>query len=159
MSSIVWDGDNLLQRVGDLIEELGHVKYHENSKTYVLWLKDTRGVFGMKNGYIQGDIFPSMEDAKQYAASSTSASLFHHMWMVGLLDDGNITDKDVAQGVEDAESRKPVTESTFKEEMELITEKLHRAEKETSEKERKSRKREIWFFVVGLAIGLASLFV
>ena len=43
--------------------------------------------------------------------------------------------------------------------MELITEKLHRAENETSEKERKSRKREISFFVVGLAIGLASLFV
>ena len=65
MSSVIWDGDNLIQKVGGNVEELGHVKYDENSKDYILWLKDTRDVFGNNKGYIRGDSFPSMEDAKQ----------------------------------------------------------------------------------------------
>ena len=65
MSSVLWDKDNLIQRVGSNIEELGHVRHEENSNQYVLWLKDTRGVFGSNKGYIRGDTFPSMEDAKQ----------------------------------------------------------------------------------------------
>lgn len=116
MSSVFWDRDNLLQRVRDNIEELGHVKYEENSNEFVLWLKDTRGVFGNKNGYIRGDSFSSMKDAKQNAAFTTSVSLFHHMWMVGLRNN-KAADKDVTQGIEDAEKGKPLTESTFKAEM------------------------------------------
>ena len=53
MSSIFWDKDNLIQRVGSNIEELGHVRHEENSNQYVLWLKDTRGVFGSNKGYIR----------------------------------------------------------------------------------------------------------
>ena len=41
MSSVIWDGDNLIQKVGGNVEELGHVKYDDNSKDYILWLKDT----------------------------------------------------------------------------------------------------------------------
>ena len=148
MSSVVWDGDNLLQRVGNNIEELGHVKYEENSNEFVLWLKDTRGVFGNKNGYIRGDSFLSMRDAKQNAAFTTSASLFHHMWMVGLRDDGKEAEKDVAQAIEDAESGQPVTVSTFKEEMAKMTEKLDSSEK-------KARR----YFVVGVVIGAIGLVI
>ena len=96
------------------------MKYDENSKDYVLWFKDTRGVFGdttRGNIYIRGDSFPSMEDAKQNAAISVSASIFHHIWMAGLQDKGKIGNKQFAQFKEDADSGKPLTESTFKEEM------------------------------------------
>ena len=51
MSSVVWDGDNLVQRVGDDIEELGHVKFEPASNRYVLWLRDLRGVFGVNDAY------------------------------------------------------------------------------------------------------------
>ena len=85
MSSILWDGDNLIQKVGDNVAELArHVKHDENSNEVVLWLKDTRGVFGNNKGYIRGESFPSMKDAKRLATSSTSAFHFHHMWMAGL---------------------------------------------------------------------------
>ena len=150
MSSVVWDGDNLIQKVGGNLEELGHVKYDESSNQHVLWLKDIRDVFGTHKGYVRGDSFPSMKDAKQHAAFSTSASLFHYMWMVGLRGNGNETDKDVAQSIEDAERGMPLTVSTFMEEM-------SKAKKEASEKERNSKKREILFFVIGLALGLIGI--
>ena len=86
MSSVLWDGDNLIQKVGPHVEQLGHVKPDENAGTYVLWLKDTRAVFGPANAYIRGDTFPSMKEAKQRAAISVSASLFHYMWLAGLRD-------------------------------------------------------------------------
>lgn len=141
MSSVIWDGDNLIQKVGGHIEELGHVQYEKNSNEYVLWLKDTRDVFGNNKGYVRGDCFPSKVDARQKAAFSTSASLFHYMWMVGLRDGGNEIDKVVAQGIEDAESGKPLTESTFKDEME------------------KSRKREIWYFIAATGIALVGIII
>ena len=119
MSSVIWDGDNLIQEVGGNVEELGHVKYDDNSKDYVLWLKDTRDVFGNNKGYIRGDSFPAMENAKQNAASSTSATLFHYMWMVSLRDDGKVSDKQLDRSKEDAEGSKPLTESKFKEVMEI----------------------------------------
>ena len=159
MSSVVWDRDNLVQKVGGNVEELGHVKYDQHSNEYVLWLKDTRDVFGTNKGYIRGDSFPSMKDAKQHAALSKSAWLLHYMWMVGLRDDGNKTGKDVTQGIEDSESGKPLTVSTFKEEMDKLTDDLDRAKKEASEKERKSGKRDICFFVAGLGIALVGIFV
>ena len=143
MSSVVWDKDNLIQKVGGNVEELGHVKYDQHSNEYVLWLKDTRDVFGTNKGYIRGDSFPSMKDAKQNAAGSKSAFLLHYMWMVGLRDDRNKTGKDVTQGIEDSERSKPLTESTFKEEMDKLTAQLDRAKKEASKQARKSVKREM----------------
>ncbi len=159
MSSVVWDKDNLIQKVGGNVEELGHVKYDQGSNEYVLWLKDTRDVFGTNKGYIRGDSFPSMKDAKQNAAGSKSAFLLHYLWMVGLRDDRNKTGKDVTQGIEDSERSKPLTVSTFKEEMANLTDKLDRAEKEVTEKARKSVKRERLFFLAGFGIGLVGIFV
>ena len=159
MSSVVWDKDNLIQKVGGNVEELGHVKYDQHSNEYVLWLKDTRDVFGTNKGYIRGDSFPSMKDAKQNAAGSKSAFLLHYMWMVGLRDDRNKTGKDVIQGIEDSERSKPLTVSTFKEEMDKLAAQLDRAKKEASKQERKSAKRELYFFLVGLGIGLAGIFL
>ena len=159
MSSVVWDGDNLIQRVGDDIDELGHVKFDPNSNAYVLWLRDLRGVFGVNNGYVRGDSFPSMKDAKQHAASSTSAWLFHFMWLVGLRDRGQASDANIAQLIADAESGKPLTVSTFKEEMGAIKAALERAERDADEKERNARKREILFFIAGLVVGLLGIVV
>ena len=148
MSSILWDGDNLIQKVGDNLEELGHVKYDENSKDYVLWLKDTRDVFSTNKGYIRSDSFPSMKDVKQNAASSVSARIFHHMWMVGLRDGGIDTGKDVAQDIKDAESGKQPDISTVIAEIKEMQEKLDRAENNTSEREKKSKKREKLSYVI-----------
>ena len=141
MSSVLWDQDNLIQRVGNHVEELGHVKYDPNSNNYVLWLKDTRDVFGTNRGYIRGDLFPSVREAKQNAAGSMSAWLFHYMWLVGMRDAENPTDKDIAQGIRDAESGKPLTESTFKEEME------------------KADKRARLHLVIGIAIGVIGILI
>ena len=81
MSSIVWDKDKLIQQVGGNTKELGHVKHDESSNMYILWLKtDT--------GYIRGDSFTSMNDAKQRAAFSASVFLLHYMWMTGLRKTG-----------------------------------------------------------------------
>ena len=145
MSSVVWDGDNIIQRVGSHIEQLGHAKYDESSNDYVLWLKDTRGVFGNNKGYIRGDSFPSMKDAKQNAAFSTAAGLFHYMWMEGLRDDGKENNQDVVQAVEDAEKGKPVTESTLKEEMRII--------------KASSKMQEIRGYIIGRVIGLVVGFI
>lgn len=136
MSSVLWDQDNLIQRVRNHVEELGHVKYDSNSNNYVLWLKDTREVFGTNRGYIRGDSFPSMKQAKQNAAASTSARLFHYMWLVDLRGAENSTGQDIAQGIRDAENGKPLTESTFKYEME------------------KADKRERLYLVIGIVVGI-----
>ena len=159
MSSVVWDGDNLIQRVGDNIDELGHVKHDSNSNSYVLWLRDLRDLFGVNKGYVRGDSFPSMKDAKRHAANSTSAWLFHFMWLVGLRDRQQVSDADIAQFMTDAEGGKPLTVSTFKEEMGAIKSALQRAEKDANEKERNARKREILFFIAGLVIGLIGIAV
>ena len=121
MSSVVWDQNNLFQKVGTNIEELGHVKYDDNSGEYVLWLKDTRNVFASNRGYIRGDSFPSMEEAKSRAAACASARLFHYMWLVGLRDSGKYTGTSLTQSIEDAENCKPLTVSTFKKEMKKAT--------------------------------------
>ena len=159
MSSVIWDGDNLVQRVSDNIEELGHVKFEPASNHYVLWLRDLRGVFGVKDAYIRGDSFPSMRDAKQHAASSTSAWLFHLMWLSGLRDRGKASDAHIAQALTDAESGKPLTVSTFKQEMEAVKTALEKAERDSEHKDRDARRREMLFFLAGLAVGLIGIVV
>ena len=77
MSSIIWQGDRLFQRVANDEEELGYVSLENDSGTYVLWLKDTCGVLGMN--YIRGDEFSSMTEAKAGAAVSPSAFIMHIM--------------------------------------------------------------------------------
>ena len=156
---MVWDGDNLVQRVGDDIEELGHVKFEPASNRYVLWLRDLRGVFGVNDAYVRGDSFPSMRDAKQHAASSTSAWLLHLMWLAGLRERDQASDADIALALADAETGKPLTVSTFKEEMGTVKAALESAERDAEQKDRHARKREMLFFVTGLAIGLLGIAV
>ena len=83
MSSITWRGNRLIQRVTSrgMEEELGYVDLDVSSGKYVLWLKDTKNAFAVNNGYIRGDEFDSINDAKRNAAGSVSATLMHHMWM------------------------------------------------------------------------------
>ena len=159
MSSVIWDEDNLIQKVGQDVEQLGHVKLDENAGAYVLWLNDTRGVFGPGNTYIRGDTFPSMKDAKQRAASSVSASLFHHMWLVGLRDSQEQSASAIAQDIADAEDGKPLKESTLKKEIERLTEQLNRAEANARESVTDARKRARWYFFAGLAVALAGILV
>ena len=154
MSSVLWDGDNLIQRVGDDIEELGHVKYDEHSNTHVFWLRDSRNVFGVNKGYVRGDSFPSMGDAKLHAASSTSARLFHFMWLVGLRTGAQASDADVAQAIADTEAGRPLTASTFKAEMEKIKAEL---QKSADNRERNVKRQNKWYFLAGAAISLIPL--
>ncbi len=116
MSALVWDGDNLFQRMGSNVEELGHLKAERYSGRVVLWLRDTRNVFGVNSGYVRGDDFATMLDAKRGAATCESAELMHRMWLAGLSKSGNAGQL-VARAVLDAEEGKPLTVSTFKEEM------------------------------------------
>ena len=159
MSSVIWDGDNRVQRVGDNIEELGHVKFEAASNRYVLWLRDLRGIFGVNDAYVRGDSFPLMSDAKQNAASSTPAWLFHLVWLAGLRDRSPVSSAQVVQALADAESGKPLTVSTLRDEMEAVKTALGKAECEAEQKDRNARKREIVFFVTGLAVGLVGIVV
>ncbi len=83
MSTIIWQGNKLVQRVRSrgMTEELGYVDYEASSGKYILWLKDTKNAFGLNGGYVRGDEFDSMADAKRRAAGSISAGLLHHMWI------------------------------------------------------------------------------
>lgn len=81
MSSITRQGDRLIQKAGNDVEELGHVDFDQKTNTYVLWLKDTCGVLGPNDGYIRGDEFASKEVAKNKTLSSPSALIMHHIWM------------------------------------------------------------------------------
>ena len=146
MGSVIWDANNLIQKVGENLEELGHVKYDEHSNTHVLWLRDSRDVFGVNKGYVRGDSFPSMGEAKLHAASSTSARLFHFMWLVGLRTGAQASDVDVAQAIADTETGRPLTASTFKEEME-------RAERRADERERKAKRRGLIQTIIAVVVG------
>ena len=84
MSSIYWENGRLMQRVGDTEEELGHMEIDLNSKTHVLWLKDTCNVFSETTSYIQGDEFSSLDEAKLKAIESKSVGHFHLMWLYSL---------------------------------------------------------------------------
>ena len=159
MSSVLWDGDNLIQKVGQHVDQLGHVKLDDHAGAYVLWLKDTRGVFGSGNTYIRGDTFASMKEAKQRAATSVSASLFHYMWLAGLRDSERQPDGAIAQAIADAEEGKPLKESTFKQEMERLTKHLNRVETDARETVRKAQRRERWYFIAGLAVALIGILV
>ena len=117
MSTIVWDGDNIFQKVGENVEELGHVKFDGTSNTVVLWLRDTQHVFGVNGGYVRGDEFPTMADAKRSAARSVSARLLHQMWLAALAKSGKMG-RQVAQAMVGMHDDKPLTESTFNKEME-----------------------------------------
>ena len=159
MSSVLWDGDNLIQKLGQEVEQLGHVRLDENAGTYVLWLKDTRGVFGPGNTYVRGDTFPSVKDAIRRAASSVSASLFHYMWLVGLRDCSEHPDSAIAQAIANAKDGKPLKESTFKEEMEKLTDQLDRVETNARQSVTDARKRQKWYFVAGLAVALIGILI
>ena len=141
MSSIVWDGANLIQRAAGKTEELGHVKLDPGTNEYVLWLRDHRDVFVGGKGYVRGDSFASLSDAVRKAARSTSAGLFHLMWLIGIRDDEATNATQLARSISKAESGQPLTESTFKEEME------------------KSERRELRNLIIGAAIGVAGLLI
>ena len=151
MSSVIWDQDNLIQKLGDNIEELGHVKHDQTTDTYVLWLRDFRDAFRVNRGYIRGDSYPTMKDAKQHAALSVSARLFHHMWLVALRDSGHEAYPGLAESIADAEASKPLTLSTFREEIDNIKDALQTAQKDANQKYRKARNQAIWFFIAALA--------
>ena len=147
MSSVLWDGNNLIQKVGQHVEQLGQVKLDENTGRCVLWLKDTRSVFGPGNTYIRGDSFPSVRDAKQRAAMSVSASLFHYMWLAGLRDGPGRSEGEIALSIADVEDGKPLKESTFIEEIDKL-------KADARESVRKAQRREKRYFLVAMAVAL-----
>lgn len=121
MSAIEWKGNSLRQRVGYHHEELGYVAFDQISKSYVLWLKDICDVFDTNRGYIRGDEFSSMAEAKQNGALSMSARLFHYMWMVNVRKESKQDRKDerkveleVADRIEKLQSGKPLTEDSMR---------------------------------------------
>ena len=74
-------------------------------------------------------------------------------------DSGKESEANVTQALADAESGKPLTDSTFAQEMETVNAALDRAERDSERKDRSARRREILFFLAGLAAGLLGLVV
>lgn len=145
MSALVWEGNNLLQRVGGKVEEIGHIKLDPISGKAVLWLRDTQNVFGVNGGHVRGDEFATMSDARRDAAKCVSAKLLHLMWLVGLRRSGDVG-QEIAQATLDTQEGRPLTESTFKEEME----RRDRAE-------RKWKVLTIIFGALSLGVGVLAL--
>ena len=81
MSTMYWQGDKIIQGVRDESSELGYVGFDDNTKSYVLWLKDHEGIFIGAGSYIRGDEWSSKAEAKGKAALSASARLAHFIWM------------------------------------------------------------------------------
>ncbi len=77
---IYWDGDKLIQYRGDRTEELGHIAYDEESKDYVLWLKDTHGLLNARSGYIRAESFMSKEEAYLKTTSCLSTRILYSLW-------------------------------------------------------------------------------
>ena len=80
MTNISWNGDCLVQTVGANTEELAFLGFDPSTRLFVLWLKDTCGVFGC--AYVKGDEFPTEADAKREAIRLTTVTLMHYMWVV-----------------------------------------------------------------------------
>ena len=72
MSGINWSENRLIQRVRGHEEELGYIEFEPNSKTYVLWLKDTFGVANTAGAHIRADEYSSMAVAKAEALNAPS---------------------------------------------------------------------------------------
>ena len=81
MSTMTWDGNRIMQQVGRNKEELGDIRFDENTKTWVLWLKDAFGVLGLNGGDIRGDEYESDEEAKDKAMVSPAAFIMHYIWI------------------------------------------------------------------------------
>lgn len=81
MSFIERHENKFIQRVGKREEELGKIEFDPASKTYVLWLKDTCGVLGLNSGYIRGEEYASLDEARKSAASSPASFILHWIWM------------------------------------------------------------------------------
>ena len=84
MSSFVWQGHRIIQRVGDDSDELGHVALDASTGKYVLWLKDTGGVYFATSGkpfYMRAEEFTSLEDAIENAPDSPAANIMHMLWL------------------------------------------------------------------------------
>ena len=84
MSSIIWDGNRLIQKMGGEESELGYIGSDKNRGTYALWLKDHNGTFIGKGSYIRGDTWNTFAEAKEKAADCSSAFLAHLMWVKSL---------------------------------------------------------------------------
>ena len=81
MSTMYWQGNRIIQGVSGESSELGYVGFDDNSKSYVLWLKDHEGMFINVGSYIRGDEWATEEEAKGRAMQSVSARLAHLAWM------------------------------------------------------------------------------
>ena len=81
MSAIIVRENRLFNHKGNHTEELGFIGYDDNSKSFVLWLKDICDSFGLNGGYRRGDEYLSLEDATQNAAASKSAFAHHLLWL------------------------------------------------------------------------------
>lgn len=85
MSGMHLLNDRITQSLGDEREELGYIGYDRQSKTYVLWLKDIEGdILGNPGGYVRGDQWNSLEEAREMAMQSPSAMLLHMKWLRSL---------------------------------------------------------------------------
>lgn len=80
MSSVVWEGDRLFQRVGGRRAELGYIRQDDKRGKVVLMLNgESLGL--PRNQYRLGDEWNTIEEAKEKAAGCAVASLAHTIWM------------------------------------------------------------------------------
>ncbi len=85
MSGMRWEDDGkIVQELRNQKAELGYIGHERDTGKFILWLKDPEGIFGNKAGYIRGDEWDSLDEAKQRALDSTSARLAHFMWLQSL---------------------------------------------------------------------------
>lgn len=82
MSDMHWVGDKIIQTAGEEQAELGYVEFENDTRLYVLWLKDYGGGFSSHpGGYVRGEDWDTLDDAKANAITTASAKLLHLAWL------------------------------------------------------------------------------
>ena len=80
MSSVIWSGNQLIQRCRDQTEILGFIESAEDTGTYSFWVKNIH-VQSEDGGYfINGGSF-SPEDVKRKVLDSPVTQVMHALWL------------------------------------------------------------------------------
>ena len=80
MSSLIWSGNNLIQRRRDQSEILGFVEPVEDTGKYLFWVKNIYAPSEGNGYFINGGSF-SPEDVKRKVLDSSVTQVMHALWL------------------------------------------------------------------------------
>ena len=76
MALVRWEGNTVIQFLGDETAELGLIDQDPGTGKYVLWLKDP-----FSETYLRGENFESEQEARDNALDTPSANVVYLIWL------------------------------------------------------------------------------